>query len=42
MAKEILDQVMDDYAMAERVISIQDITDIIPVESRNPYQNVFI
>jgi len=37
MAKEILDQVMDDYAMAERVINIQDITDIIPVESRNPY-----
>jgi len=37
MAKEILDQVMDDYAMAERVINILDITDIIPVESRNPY-----
>lgn len=37
MAKEILDQVMDDYTMADRVIIIQDITDIIPVESRNPY-----
>jgi len=37
MAKEVLDQVMDDYAMPERVINILDITDIIPVESRNPY-----
>jgi len=29
-------------AMPDRVINIIDITDIIPTEARNPYQNVML
>lgn len=37
MAKEILEEVMDTMAMPDRIISIMDITDIIPADARNPY-----
>jgi hypothetical protein len=42
MAGEIREQVMEEMQMADRIINTIDITDIIPADARNPYQNVLL